>query len=102
MIVEKLKAARALLSKPGQWCQGSSAATSNGRGTYATSPAAASWCAIGAYSHVSNGGPAPNELYNALYELVGGTSIVEFNDHPDRKLEDVLHLYDKAIELADG
>lgn len=66
------------------------------------SPKAVSWCALGAYSRVAGGGPAPEILYEAVRLLDPTVNLLvsEFNDAKDHA--DVLALFDKAIQLAEA
>ncbi len=89
-----LKDARAYLEKPGAWVQHAGSETDN------------TACAITAIHRVcgeswKNGNYAENALYAALKKIpndAGGWPSV-YNDQPGRKLEDILAMYDAAIDI---
>lgn len=80
-----------------------------GLGTYARSPEAASWCGFGAvHAVVGDYGaamsPALELLYQALPEHkrrgAPADALTRYNDRPDTTQEDMIKLFERAIDLA--
>ena len=124
-VLEMLKRARALIAKPGTWCQGSSARAKDGLPVDEASEAAVRFCVFAAFARVYNEayralgyGPGYQTRYRALgdaYVRAKNTfmamarkrfaaserlGIATFNDHPDRTHADVLATFDDAIQEA--
>ena len=93
--VQKLQAAKALIDTPAKWCQ--EVYTKEG-------PEGTQYCALGAMDTVGEKEMRPNSarefLYRAEGKLKGAWSygIVSYNDGGSH--EDVMLLFDTAIELA--
>lgn len=99
--LERLTAARDLLSNKARWTQGFFAHDEDGEQVACHAREAVCWCAYGAIIKVSPSpmsfSPAGGLLERAAADLFG-ISAVEVNDrHP---WEDVLAMFDRAIEFA--
>jgi hypothetical protein len=102
-VVETLKAARAKVEAG--WTQRSAARDADGLQCGWADASACSFCAMGALwrvatkAHLSE---ATDILERALDGAGAGPgmSVISFNDSPYRLKEDVLKLYDVAIEIA--
>jgi hypothetical protein len=93
--VERLRAARELLSDPARWCRsGGYARNAFGSECSAEDPNATSWCALGALRKFDGD---PFFLARALG--VWGTGLVIWNDCQATHT-DLLAAFDRAIELA--
>ena len=90
---EALIAARALVEKG--WCQAADARDAGGLECASRDAEAACWCLSGAI-HRACDGLAEDDAWDVLASLVGDP--VEWNDTPGRSKEEVLALFDKAIE----
>ena len=89
---DKLRAARALIEDPEQWCQGAFARDKAGNHTFSSASDAVQWCALGACTKVGVDG--------YLLQRVSGQSTAEdINDHDGH--EAVMLLFDRAISLAE-
>ncbi len=100
---ETLVAARALIEKG--WCQGVYARDSSGLTTKVWGDQAVSFCAIGALFCVMDfmRGPDKDRVLIVCQRLLDSvcpalSNIVEFNDAAGRSKEDVLAVYDNAIQ----
>lgn len=109
--LEVLKAARHLLSDPNRWTKRAYARAADGLDIDATSDMAVSFCAIGAMRHVTGSDSiVDNEEYGEAMVALNGAVVwpgklcrtARFNDHPDTTHEDVLALYDRAIERLEN
>jgi len=89
-LVEKLKAARALLAKG--WCQCSYANDKHGRQVGSYSHEAVEFCISGALGRVDG----DIDLHR-IVERVTEYSIPVYNDRPGRTQDEVLAVMDKAI-----
>lgn len=75
------------------WCQ---CALANGGGV----------CALGAINQATTGDPYKNDFVNnsgahrALKRVIGGDSIVKWNNAPERTQAEVIEAFGKAAELA--
>jgi len=101
--VELLKAARAKVEAG--WTQGSAARDADGLKCGWSEGRACSFCAMGALWRVAGGAELPEAtgILERALDGVGawpGMSVISFNDSPYRLKEDVLKLYDVAIEIA--
>lgn len=117
MIVPKvsdiLAEARDKIADPKRWTRGAMARDAQIRGTYHSAPDACRWCAEGAIrsvfvahgSLISSHRPWIDLWTRAFAALKGQIpgeydEIADFNDHARTKHEDVLALFDRAIEAA--
>lgn len=97
---EILRAAKAKIEKPENWCQHNYAQTKQGRPIGANEANACRWCAIGALRAVGgSGGRAIDFLAMAAHEA-GAPTIWILNDTADHAA--VLAAYIRAIALAEG
>ena len=99
-VVEALRESRKNI-KDG-WTQGAFARTIKGYVTDPASSEAVKWCAYGAVIPNNNFIEAQKFLSLAVWQidLLVTPSIVAWNDRPERTKEQVLAVYDLAIELA--
>jgi hypothetical protein len=101
--LEILKAGRALIADPKNWCQGTLAKNNLGEDTDPLYYDACCWCSVGALrkavgdGHTSTG-EAQAHLYRALPEGLDDMAIVTFNDTQTHAK--VLAMWDKAIQNA--
>jgi hypothetical protein len=98
---EILAMARALIANEKHWCQGAYAARASGGYTDPLDPEATQWCALGACVKITGGMEGRwNAARDALYAArgAGELSVVRVNDKLGHAA--VMHLYDKAIEMA--
>jgi hypothetical protein len=91
--LDKLRAARDLISDPERWTQGTIARDWTGKQTTADAVDAFCWCAIGALEKVASNAQPFRALRWAMPS--GYRSIVSFNDTHTHA--EVLALFDKAI-----
>ena len=96
-----LVAAKALISKPENWTQEVCARDAFGMPVASNDGAAICWCSIGAINRVEHSGKDYNHALTTLESLVPHGSIPSFNDFPDRKHEEILALFDRAIAEAE-
>ena len=103
---EILVLARRLISNPGHWCKDSMAKKkASGRfvGCSVADWEACQWCATGAIdASIPSDAWVPHiEGRREAWEIMGNVcsmdNMVEFNDHPETKHEDVLDVFDQAI-----
>jgi hypothetical protein len=100
--LEVLKKARALISKPENWCKGTTALDERGQNVSSDSDFACRWCMWGSLRRID---PSDTHLY-AISRLLnaetcrrtGITSHISFNDLPETTHEQVLEVMDAAIE----
>ncbi len=89
-----------LLSSPDKWCQGDFAKDAEGNSTKADSPAAARWCVVGAlercYDEYSFVALMNSPQIAAVLEVTGGSTLSSWNDHTDRKWQEVYDALKKA------
>lgn len=102
---EVLVAARGLIAQG--WCKGHYAKDASGQSVTSIDDNARSFCAAGALSNVLNKPPGEvltrqdgSGMVEYLESFLGGRKLADYNDHPLTKQEDVLALFDKAIEAA--
>jgi hypothetical protein len=96
-VLEVLEQARKLLVEVG-WTQHAFARNSRGHILESNDPTAVCYCALGAVFYISpSGSPLAGAAYKRLNAVIDGRDIVRWNDSPERKKEDVLEVYDKAI-----
>ncbi len=101
--IEILKAARKTLVEKG-WAKEFYAFTSNGVRCAGWNPDACRFCALGAVQSVRGAAAGLQDgAYNALEAALpaGWTSIAMFNDAAE-SVDDVLALFDRAIEIAES
>lgn len=97
--------ARELIQNEKNWCKLAPARNKSGACTYLDSPEACKFCAIGALAKVAeaNNGRFHNNLVYSmtldhLSKQLDWKSITEFNDDPKTTHQDILSLFDKAIQ----
>ena len=95
---EVLLQAKGLISTPRSWCQHNFAVRANGQGTSAYDAEAVAWCALGAISKVRDN--ITDDVADRYLAMSAGMSVSEFNDTHTH--EEVLAMFDRAIELARG
>lgn len=95
--VETLRNAKARIEKG--WCRGVLARNSKGEETTPNGPDAVRWCAFGAIGTTDE---ALGAADRALIMAHGNYYVAEWNDEPEREVEDVLRLFDRAIALAES
>lgn len=93
--LEILKAAKERLKNIG-WCRGVYAIRSDGTATIGSDPECASFCMVGAMQGMGWYEPAKSVLSKCLPE--GVANIASFNDNIAKSVDDVLDVYDAAIE----
>lgn len=102
--VEILKAARAVIEKPESWTKGYYAKAEDRTWTISNGPKAVCFCSIGAIEKATGkvhyGGGWPFEAEYMLRRAADVSNIADFNDAPERTHEEVLAIFDRAIELA--
>ena len=102
-VLELLVAARELIGVRERWCIGAMANTTLGRVTAPSSPAAVSWCAIGALHKVACARETyerdqAKQLLDDEADLLAGVTMMFLND--EGNYARVLRLYDLAIARA--
>lgn len=99
-VVEQLQNARDLITDPNKWTKRSFAKDSHGNSVSATSSRAVCFCSIGALEHVSNGIGYEKSL-NILQSIAPlYTTVIVYNDSYNTTHDDILKLFDVAIEKA--
>ena len=100
--VRALKAARAKVEAG--WTQRAAARDASGQSVGWTEAKACSYCAMGALWAATEGSAHSAELWliRVLQSRNAGHSVISFNDDRNRTKDDVLKLFDDAIELAKG
>jgi hypothetical protein len=93
--LELLTAARARIKKG--WCQETYARDANGASISVRDPSAVSFCLYGALLSLESPDHIFVEADAIIRSLGGGTG---WNDAKGRTQEDVLRVYDRAIEIA--
>lgn len=107
-IRKALEDARTLLEDPRHWVKEVSAVDEAGRNVLTYGDRAVRWCLVGAIDKVTFGETVSSSTLGSLYtnvlKHIGGVQgwpssaeIINFNDHPGTKHEDVLDLLDRAI-----
>lgn len=102
-VKEVLIQARELISDERRWTVRSLARDKYGNSVPVSSPGATCWCSAGALSRVilengNNDATVYTRIKDLLRKAISGESYVAFND--SRTHEEVLKMFDKAIELA--
>lgn len=99
-----LREARALISDPDRWTQGTRALDKGGKAVEAQDKAAVCWCAEGAMMKVSGRplrcAPGLYELRAAAGDLFHTYNIWGVNDQYWH--DEVLQMFDRAIKIAEG
>lgn len=99
-----LKLARKIVAKKGAWTQGYFARDIKGGLISELHPKAVSFCMSGAIfkaAHDLGFDSAVVDLAReAIYPLVGGTVLGQYNDRRYRTQDDVVEVFDKAIEAT--
>lgn len=99
--INLLTAARNLLADPEHWTKGSSARTPRGTRVPMFHPQATRFCSLGALERCGGNLEACGLLTMAAQTLTGrDVSIVGFNDNRHTKHDDVLQMFDLAIQFA--
>lgn len=98
--LEVLQKARQVISNPANWTQRTSAVNALGEMVGVKSTEACAWCAVGAVYKAMDAysGTVWNPLEGAL--PAGYNIVSEYNDTHSH--EEVLALFDRAIEIAKG
>jgi hypothetical protein len=104
-----LIAARKILAENG-WAQKAFAKDANGVGVLPEATTAVAFCALGALDRACHEESfpyiAPRHVLNRATHAITGdghwSNISYYNDEKERTKEDVLALYDNAIELSKG
>jgi hypothetical protein len=96
-----LKKAQRLLLEKG-WTQRAFARTSTGEpiGRYNRESKPVSFCALGAVEHLSNNDYVRRDATYLLKDQIHYGSLIEWNDKRGRTKQQVIKLFDKAIEKA--
>lgn len=98
MLKDNLIEVKKLIEKG--WTKHSFAIDENGKSVFECNPKATCFCLMGAVHavcwHYSDKLEKIKEIQNLLFSILG-ENIINWNDHPDRKKEDVLNLLDKGI-----
>jgi hypothetical protein len=100
--VNKVRAARQLLSSHDRWCRQAIALDVNGQIVLPTEPLAVQWCAFGALERYygPTGAMVAEELMVEMLQAWGGyRSLEELNDQLGRIA--VLHLFDHFLAVYD-
>lgn len=98
---EILQKTKAYLSDRELWCQG--------HGAVLLYDGRVARCALSALSTINgsttaeycDGALAPLIKATKLHSLAGNTSIIDFNDSPNTTHEDIMRLFEKAIQIAE-
>ena len=109
-MIEVLTAAKSLIAKRGGWTKDEAARTRAGTPTQIQDPKACSFCTMGAIARAS-GAQYMNEIKLEISQLLVKAAGIErashppgaimiWNDKTTTKKQDVLALFDRAIELA--
>ena len=105
-LLEDLKAARELLVQKG-WNQRHIARDAEGKRVDATDPSAVSYCMVGAVGCIAEStGSRPNQremdMTRTLRNHMNSNFVISFNDTPGRTFDEVLEVFDKAINAVSG
>ena len=99
-VLEILKQGKERVTKG--WCQGVLTRTADGVGVHGTHPLAVRWCATGALNTPLGGDFRDNEITAYLFleeRILGGRSVILWNNDPKRTQEEVINLFDRAINV---
>lgn len=94
-----LKAARELLTNAEHWTKESSARKADGTACHVMNENAKCWCALGA---LERSGANTYYIHRALDKLRINNTISAYNDHAKTTHDDVLKMFDVAIELSES
>ena len=94
-IKQLLIAARARISKPENWTQGTAARCSNGNPVMASDVKACQWCSLGTIALTSYSESDPETAQLNMWRALKNPGIAEFNDTHTH--QEVLNVFDKAI-----
>lgn len=98
---ELLKDAKQVISKPENWTQGVYARDSDDKEIRPERTDACKFCMYGALRRNGGGFFSATEFLLLAVKEQCATDIVSYNDDPDRKHEEVMEVFDKAIKLAE-
>jgi len=86
---------REQIGTPDKWTKGANARNACGKTVPFNDATASCWCVLGGF-------PPGCDTYRPMryLEKAVGENIINFNDHPNTKHEDVLSAIDRAIGLA--
>lgn len=102
-VKQALEKARKLLSDKSAWTKGAAARNAEGQQVLSTSPAATSFCAIGAISRVTRKQTIESPVDALRSALPAGFyAVSDFNDAEYTDHKDILALFDRAIEAQKG
>ena len=93
---EILKGARGRIEQG--WCQKASARDAQGTRVLAMCSSAVKWCAIGAIDAEMQHEDGYHNPISTIARVAGTDNVAQWNDSPDRTQEEVLAVFDKAIE----
>ena len=97
-----LKDARSLLEDPDKWCKGSFANNESGYPCPAINSEAVTWCAQGAVYAVSKTDTwDQRQAALRMLQIATGTFLTRWNDYDDTTHENVLALFDNAINIGE-
>ena len=106
-LIKDLKATRTLIARG--WCQQHMAQDANGEAIRPEDNSAIRFCPIGARFRLQSRWRRTAEnkfraaaVQDAFRDAIGGGSIMNWNDKPDRTQAQVLSAYDRAIKTAGG
>ena len=97
--LQALKAARERISTPDRWTKGAFARSRDGNEVHFTSSSASCWCAMGALGIEAPSCYAPS-LSKSIPKDSGAFTLAQYNDRPATTHEDIMALFDRAIELS--
>lgn len=95
-----LKAARELISRPGNWTKGWYAKDIHDQSVYSKEAVAVKWCATGALTKAN--GPGETTAHLILRQVIqarGYPTVPQYNDTHEH--DEVLSAFDEAIEIAE-
>lgn len=105
-VADVLMRAADLIEPEGAWCQGEPAEDADGCAVGALDPSAIRWCAAGALARFSSNpdGTNGNKFYHRvrreLINVLGTSTIVHWNDAPERTQAEVVAALRSAAALA--
>lgn len=83
------------LDTPAKWTKGAYARLADGIGVYETCPDAASYCLVGCIRSLCPG-PLASETISYLEKIAECTSLISWQDHPNRTFLDIKTLLHRA------
>lgn len=103
-VLDILKGARRILSRPGAWTRKAYARDNSGQVVCSYQPEATQFCLVGACFKSARDNALPHAVTVALFPLVplGTPTIQAFNDYQAETVEDVLTLLDWAIGIEEA